>query len=54
MDIWRKSIPGRGNSQCKGPVVRASLARLRNVNEDSEVVRGQSMEGLQGQFKDFV
>ena len=29
--IWRKSIPGRGNNQCKGSGVGASLAHLRNL-----------------------
>ena len=24
-NVWRKTIPGRGNSKCKGPVVRATL-----------------------------
>lgn len=58
--IWRKSIPGGGNSEGKGPEVRTRLASLRNkkiIVADEEggrerLVGNQIHEGLRdkGQF----
>lgn len=45
---------GRENNLCEGLVVRTSLAYLRNVKEDSEVVRSQDMLVLGRSSRDFV
>lgn len=34
--VWRKSIPGRGDGKCKGPVVRENMACLRDRVQASE------------------
>ena len=34
-DIWGKSIPGGGNSMCKGPEVGACLVHAKNSEEVS-------------------
>lgn len=39
---------------CEGLVVRASLAYLKNVKEDSQVVRSQDMQVLGRLSRDFA
>lgn len=38
-NIWEKTVPGRGNSQCRSPGRRACLVCLRNSKEASGQVR---------------
>lgn len=63
-DIWRKSIPARGNSKCKCPDVGVCLAcssdinkvngtGMRKINRAEQKGGGQIMVGLVGYYKDF-
>lgn len=46
--IWRKNVPGGGNSQCKGSIVGASFVCLNNVREDQVVGKVQTRERVKG------
>ena len=43
-NFWVKSIPGRGNSKCKGPEVGAFLLCFRKIKE-AGVIGVQHMRG---------
>lgn len=51
---WGKSIPGRGNSRCKGPEVGLCLVYLRSCKEamwlqcSASGVEGWEMKGEEG------
>lgn len=40
MDIWRKSDPGRGHSECKGPGA-VSVASIYEIVAELEAVQGE-------------
>ena len=44
-----KSIPGRGNSLCKGPEAGVSLTCWKNIKEWNEQGPGERSEGLMTQ-----
>ena len=48
MNIWVNSVPGRGNSKCKGPETGISLACLRSNTEASVAAVGRDKVGQGG------
>lgn len=47
VEIWRRSVPGRGESTCKGPEAGLCLAQLRSKCGKGES-RGDEVQILQG------
>ena len=48
MPIWRKNVPDRGNSMCKGPVVGTCLACPGKVRVKGGRERGATAEMRKG------
>lgn len=46
MGVWRTSISGRGNSQCKGPEVSAKALRKKHFRQREQSVQRFSGPGM--------
>lgn len=42
--IWEKTVPGRGNSQCKSPGRQTCLVCLKNSQEASGQIRVRTVD----------
>lgn len=51
VDIWRKSIPSRGTSMCKGPQAGPGLACWR-YNKEARVAGSEGTKGSVGRGAD--